>query len=296
MGARHRLNLALLVLAAALGAGVWFAQTPEEKGPPLTALAPDAVTRVAIEHPGEPAIVLEKRDGHWRMTAPVQAEVDAFEINGPVGLADKEAQDTVEGASLAELGLDPPAYTVTLNEIAIAFGGVEPLQYRRYVRVGDVVSLIEDPPGAALDKDYADLIAKTLVPEGAELVRIELPKLTLAQVDGKWSVTPADPKASADAMQKLADGWQSARSMWNELAREAKVEGERVRLTLKDGSTREFIVASTDPQFKLHRADLGVSFVMSKALADELLQLAAPATEAPAAKSARPSGEDANGP
>lgn len=276
--ARTRLNLLLLVLAVGLGVAVWFGQQKEEKAPPLTALAPDAVTRIGLEHPGAPAIRLEKREGHWFLTEPVQAEADALEVAALVGLADKEAKDKVEGAAAAELGLQPPAYTVWLNDTPIAFGGVEPLQYRRYVRVGEAVSLVDDPPGAALDKDYADLVAKALFPDDAQIERVELPKLTLARnADGKWTVTPADPKATADAMQRLADQWKVARSMWNESAR--NVKGERIKVTLKGGLQREFIVAATDPQLKLHRADLGVNFVLSKALTEELLKLPEPPAE-----------------
>ena len=278
---RTYLNLALLVVALGLGAAVFFSQKKEEKGPPLTALKADELTRIAIDHPGAPLIRLEKQGGRWFLTEPVKGEVDEFEINALVALAATEAKEKLEGAQLAELELDPPKYTITLNDTAIAFGGVEPLQYRRYVKVGDVVSLIEDPPSAALDQDYADLVAKGLFPVGAELSRIELPKLTLARADGKWTVAPADPRAGADQMQKLADGWKNARAMWNEQAKDASAKGERVKVTLKDGTVREFVVAAVDPQFKLYRPDLGVNLVLSKALADEMLKLPEPAKEEP---------------
>lgn len=275
---RTHLNLGLMVAAAGLGAAVFFSREREEKGPPLTPLAADAVTHIAIEHPGAPGIRLEKRDGHWTFAAPVQAAVDEFEINALLGLATAEVKDPVTGARAADLGLDPAKYTVTLNDVQVAFGDVEPIQFRRYVKVGDAVSLIEDPPSAALDQDYSDLVAKGLFPSGSEIARIELPKLTLAKADGKWALQPADPAAGADQMQRLADAWKNARAMWNESAPKAP-KGDRARVTLADGSVREFVVAATEPQFKLHRADLGVNFVLSKALADEMLKLPAPAPE-----------------
>jgi hypothetical protein len=280
---RTQLNLALLVVAAGLGVAVFFSQKKEEKGPPLTAIEPGALTRIALEHPGVPAIRLEKRDGGWFFTEPVQGEVDELEVNALVSLAGTERKETLEGAKLAELELDPPRYTVTLNDTPIAFGGVEPLNYRRYVKVGDIVGLIDDPPSAALDRDYADLVAKSLVPAAAAIERIELPKLTLAQADGKWTLSPADPKAGADQMQKLADAWKNARAMWNESAPQAPpAKAERVKVTLKDGSVREFVVAATEPQFKLYRPELRVNLVLSKALADELLKLPDPPPPEPA--------------
>lgn len=281
---RARLNLVLLAAALGLGVAVYFAQKGEPPGPPLTPYKADAITRVLLEHPGAPLIRLEKHDNKWQLAAPIAAEADPFEINALIGLADRETRLKLEGGALKELGLDPPQFTLTLNDAAIGFGGTEPIEYRRYVQTAAGAFLIEDPPGAALDKDYADLVAKDLFPAGAEIERIELPQLTLARAaDGKWAVTPLDPKASADAMQQLADGWKGARSMWNELARDAKVDtkagGEKVRVTLKGGVWREFVVAAREPQLKLLRPDLGVTLVLSKALADELLKLPEPAPE-----------------
>jgi len=240
-------------------------------------LSPDAVTRTALEHPGAPVIRLEKQGGAWQLTAPIIAEADPFEVNGLLGLADRETKMKLEGATLKDLELNPPQFTMTLNDAAIGFGATEPIEFRRYVKTADGAFLVEDPPGAALDKDYADLVSKDLFPAGAEIERIEVPGLTLAKgADGKWAVTPANPKATADAMQKMADGWKGARSMWNELARDTKVTGDKVRITLKGGVTREFTVAAREPQLKLHRADQGVNLVLSKALADELLKLPEP--------------------
>lgn len=281
---RAQLNVALLAVAAGLGVAVFFASRPEPPGPPLTALTPDQVTRIALEHPGQPVIRLEKREGAWFLAEPVTAEVDEFEINALLGVAGNETKEKLEGAALAELELAPPKYALTLNDTRVEFGGVEPLQYRRYVKVGESVFLIEDPPSAALDKDYADLVAKGLFPTGAAIERVELPQLTLAKADGNWSLTPADPKATADAMQKLADGWKNARSMWNERAADAPAKAERVKVTLQGGEVREFVVAAREPQLKLHRPGLGVNYVLSKALADELLKLPEPPKEEPKAK------------
>ena len=270
---RSRLNLALFAVALGLGAVVFVANRKEPAGPPLTPFAADAVTRISLEHPNAPAIKLEKQNGRWQLVAPVIAEADEFEVNAILGLAGREPRLKLEGGALKDMDLAPPQYTVKLNDVAIELGGVEPLEFRRYVKTEGGVWLIEDLPGAAMDKDYADLVSKNLFPPDAEIERIELPKLTLAKADGKWTVTPADPKATADSMQKLADGWKGARAMWNESAGAARAGGERVKVTLKGGVTREFVIVAREPQLKVGRPDLGVNLVLSKALADELLKL-----------------------
>jgi hypothetical protein len=276
MNPRARFNLGLLVVAVGLGVAVFVANRKEPPGPPLTPYQADAIERIALEHPGVPAIRLEKQDGHWRLVEPIQAEADEFEVNALIGLANRETLLKVEGGAPKDLGLGPPAYTLTLNDRPIAFGGVEPLEYRRYVQTPDGVFLIEDPPSAALDKEYADLVSKDVLPKGAAIERLELPRLTLAKGAAGWSLAPADPAATTDQMQKLADGWQGARSMWNEMATDAKAGGERVKITLAGGATRELVVAAREPQLKLLRPDLGVTLVLSKALADELLKLPDP--------------------
>lgn len=281
MNRRARLNVGLLAAAIGLGVAVFVANRKEPPGPPLTPYQADAIERIALEHPGVPAIRLEKKDGHWRLVEPIQAEADEFEVNALIGLANRETLLKVDGGAPKDLGLGPPAYTLTLNDRPIAFGGVEPLEYRRYVQTPDGVFLIEDPPSAALDKEYADLVSKDVLPKGAAIERIELPRLTLAKGAAGWSLAPADPAATTDQMQKLADGWQGARSMWNEMATDAKAGGERARgdkvvITLEGGATRELVVAAREPQLKLLRPDLGVTLVLSKALADELLKLPPP--------------------
>ena len=288
---RAQLNLVLLGVACALGVGVFFAQKKEPPGPPLTAYKPDAVTRIALTHPGAPDIRLEKKDGHWKLTAPVSGDADEFEVAAITGLADRETKMKVEGGAPKELGLEPPSLTLTLNDTTIAFGGVETLEYRRYVSTGGVTYLIDDPPGSALDRDYHDLVAKDVVPKDSEIQGLALPKLTLARgADGKWAVTPADPKATADAMQKLADSWKGARSMWNEMTPVAPT-GDKVTVTLKDGSTREFVVATLDPQLKLYRPDLKVTLVLSKALGDELFKLPEPPPPPAPKEEAKPAAD-----
>ena len=286
---RARLNAVLLVLACALAAGVWLSRKKEQHGPPLTAMKPSQVTHVRLEHPDAPAIALQKDDGKWQLTEPVKVEADPLEVNGILALVDRETGDTIGHPDLAQLGFSPPELTLTLNDTAIAFGGVEPLNYRRYVKLGQTVTTIEDPPGTSLDKEYADLVAKELFPSGSPIERIELPKLTLSKDSaGKWQVQPPDPTAGADAMQKLADGWQRARSMWNEMAKDDAAKGDHVKVTTKDGITRDFVVSATDPQLKLTRPELHVTWVLSKALADELLKLPAPEAKKDTTAGAKP--------
>lgn len=281
MPSRTLLNLGLLVLVAGLGLAVWFSQEQEEKGPPLTPLAQGAITRVSLEHPGKPAIRLEKQDaGAWHLVEPVQAPADALEMGGILSLATLELKKTLDaGIDRVPLELDPPRYAVTLDDTRIELGGSEPIQYRRYVAIGDLVGVVDDPPSAALDADFSDLIDKTIVPESAALSRIELPGLTLEKgADGAWR-SPQQPDAAPAGLARLAQGWKEARAMWNAAEPESGSQGEPVRLTLDDGRTINLVVQARDPQLILARPDYRVRYTLSKVLATELFEVPAPAAE-----------------
>ncbi|HUP91517.1 MAG TPA: DUF4340 domain-containing protein [Solimonas sp.] len=275
---RTTLNLVLGVVVAGLAAGVFFSQKKEEKGPPLTALAAEAVTKIAVEHPGAPLIRLEKQAGQWQLTEPVKAPADPLEVNALVSLATTETRMTLEPKDVVakELGLDPPQYSVTVNDQKIEFGGVEPINYRRYLRAGGKYLLVDDPPSAALDADYSDLVDKAPLPQGAQIEKIALPGLSIARsADGKaWNLSPDQKDASADARQKLVDGWRNARAMW--LAAEpadSAGKGEPVTVTLKGGEQVHLVIAEREPQLVLVRPDLKVRYTLSKALVDEILRI-----------------------
>lgn len=280
---RSHLNLALLAVAGGLGAAVWLAQETVEKGPPLTALKQDAITRIAVEHPGKPAIRLEKKDGAWHLTAPVQSETDKYEIGGILSIAELEVKSTLDaGVDRAALELDPPKYTVTLDDTRIALGGTEPIKYRRYVESGGVIGLVDDPPSAALDADYSDLVSKAVVPESASLKKIELPGLVLEKnAEGVWS-SPQQGEATAAQVAQLADAWKTARALWNAAEPPEGSTGDAVRLTLDDGRVIELIVQARDPQLVLASKALGVRYTLSKVLDAELFKIPEPEAEAPA--------------
>lgn len=280
---RNRLNLLLAVFVLALGAGAWMAkQHKDTSKQTLTSLAAEGVNKIVMEWPDSPTITLEKQGGDWRLSTPVKARADRFEAVGATSLASTEVQSTLdgEGVDLKELGFKPPDHVITLNNVRIEFGGSDALQSRRYVRVDGVIKLIDDPATAALDKDYADLISKDLFAATDELVKIELPTVTLSKgADGQWT---APANATPTAVKTLAEGWKNARALWCEPAGGAAPSGAPLRFTLKDGRVIDYVVAATEPQLALYAPALKVRCQLSKALVDELLALPAPKPEAAA--------------
>ncbi|HZR34065.1 MAG TPA: DUF4340 domain-containing protein [Nevskia sp.] len=283
MKAQQKLNLVLAAAVLGLGAAVLLTQKKEPpKNPPLTALKLDAINHMVLSHPKAPDIVLDKKDGKWMLTAPVQTAADPFELNSLLSVATAGSKSSIDPreVKLADLGLDPPGFSLTLNDVKVEFGGVEPLNYHRYVMTGGKVGQIDDPPASALDADYSDLVAKTLLPEGARIAAVAVPGLKVSRsADGKWQAEPADPKAGTDDLQKFIDAWAGARSLWNSaMPADARPEANAPAavVTLEDGQSYTFAIAARDPQLALDRADLKVRYSLAKSDADKLLKLPEP--------------------
>lgn len=285
---KHKqLNLILGVLAMLMLGGVLLTQKKAadkaSASKPLTSLTADAIDKIAIKHPDKPEVDLEKKNGSWALTAPVAIAADPFEVKSLTDLASANVSSTIDdlaSVKLKDFGLDPPAYQVRLNGQTLEFGGTEPLRYQRYVKTDGHVALIDDPQGAALDGSYASLVSKRLLPEGAEIIKIEVPGLVVARATTGpgWTLLPADAAASSDRLQKFADSWREARSIWNQGVSKMEPpvkDPETATITLKDGRALMFEIAARDPQLVLERSDLKLRYNLPKTATDQLLQLPA---------------------
>lgn len=289
---RNLLNLALLVLVTGMGTAAYYKQkTATPVKTKLVAVVPSSITHASIAYPGKPEIVLDRQGGLgglWRLTAPVQAPTDPLEILGITNLAAVESFNAlpVAGLDLKQLGLAPPMRVITLNSTAIAFGDLEPLSGRRYVQVGNTVMLIEDPPSAALDAEYHDLLAKALFEPGQTIIGLQLPGQPAYSLGLKgWQGPDGSPAPASVA--KLVAQWQTAKAQNNETV-ESPDSGDPITLSLKDGSQRQYIVASTDPQLSLYAPALKVRQVLSAELLG-MIALPAEATAPVPAPAAAPS-------
>lgn len=165
---RWLINLALLALLALLLFAVRIDQRETLRASTLTALAPEAVTRIVLERAGEPAVRLRRRDTGWEMTEPFAVPViaDAVAALLPVARAPVTRTLPVAGLDLAELGLERPPVRLRLDGLELRFGSTEPVADRRYVQQGDTVHLIDDRYLPRLLTPAADLISRRLLPPG----------------------------------------------------------------------------------------------------------------------------------
>ncbi|MBI2509048.1 MAG: hypothetical protein HYV99_03460 [Betaproteobacteria bacterium] len=117
------LNALLLVAVAGLGLFVYLrpkSDAPAEHA--LSALKPDAATRIQIERGGTAAIALEKKGDAWFLTEPFRARADAARVERLLEIARARATHRMPAADLARFDLERPETRMTIDGESFGFG------------------------------------------------------------------------------------------------------------------------------------------------------------------------------
>ena len=284
MKSRWVINILLFVAIGILALVARYEPGIEEqpKAPPITSLKRGQVDSIKIERPLRDELILVKDSANtWSIERQPSLPAETFQINGLTKLAEQTAVRSYPAAQLdlTRLALDPPYATVTLNDIRIDFGSLEPLEGLRYVRVADQVHLISDMYQHLIEADFSQFVRRQLLAPQSSISGLALPGLSLAKSDGNWSSEPPR-EMSADAVQQLLTNWQSAAALRIQTA-EPEINGERLVVSLENPRQEiTFVISARQPELVLVRPDLGIQYRMGD-LTDSLLALPEPATEAP---------------
>ena len=292
MSPRNQLNLILLVVIAILVAVVVYEPgkhaTPEVK---LTKLAKSAITRIDITHIGAKKIVLEKKDGKWRMLEPYAMPANAFKVEAITELA--EAKSTAQypikqGEDLKPYGLDTPRLSVVFNDnTKLEFGGTESLKHQRYIRSDDTLHLIFDRYYYNLSATAAEYVDHTLLPGQPHISKLVLPGLTLSKQGDKWLAQPPIEQLSNDQVNELLDNWTSAHATALLDYTPAK-SPEQVQVFLKgQDKPLVFDVIHEKDAIALGRADIGLQYKFTEDIGKSLLTLPARIESEPAKADAK---------
>ncbi len=302
MNTRALLNIGLLVLVLVLVAVVTL--SPDENQTevePLTTLKADAVMRLEITRTGQGDLSFEKIDGEWYMQTPYQVPANRFRIDALLGLVStpSHAHYDLRGKDLATFGLDRPAAVVNINDaITIEFGGSEPLNNRRYVRIGDTLHLIDDLFYFQLGMTPEGYVSNSLLPPDAVPTAIRLPSLTLRKQGDSWVLDPAQADVSSDRIFALVQEWRNAQAIRVEAYQAAQGEGE-ILIEQADGAPIRFTIHHASDGILLARPEKKLQYLVTGEVARRLMELPPPveATPAPdAAPAAEPAPDPAPGP
>lgn len=282
---RVTLNIVMGVVLLGLAVAVYVTggkKAPPKK-PPLTQLNVSSIKTVEIDHPHSKPIRLKKQGGHWRITSPVMAAAAPYEVSRLLNISVLPCQKAIKSRTvkLSDFGLAPPRYRINFDKTTVDVGGLEPLKYRRYVKVGGRVCLVKNPTVAGLNGKYAGLVSRRLLNSPQSVVSVQLPTLTLKRTGKKtgttWMVTPAKPNQAKAAARQLVHKWLSAESEWNEeVSSHVHRPGhfQHIDIGLKGGKTVDFLVVQRSPKFVLERPSIGIRYVFPKKQGRAMMNLA----------------------
>ena len=266
MKTRWIINLLLLLAIAILGLVAHFEpgiEAPQEN-PAITSLQPADVHRIHINRPIRDDLVLVRRtEDHWLLERSTPLPADDFKIRVLTRLAEQKPVRSYPGADmdLAALQLDPPYATAILNDTAVEFGNLEPIDDLRYVRVGDQVHLIPDNYIQLMETGFTQFVRPRLFDKGARIIALRLPGLGLSRTDQDWQLDPAQ-EITTDAVQAFIQTWQDASGL-NVRAADPDKPGEPVEVLLEGSETPITLqIVSREPELVLARPDYGVQYRM----------------------------------
>ncbi len=161
-------NLGLfgLVLSLALVAYFEPGVKPAIERVPLTNLKPKEVYFIRISDQRGRDLIMERQQGSWQMTRPYKKPANEQRIRQLLDITTTRSfsRFAIPESQRAEFGLDPPPIQLQLNETRLEIGGNEPIQFRRYVRIGDQLHLINNGFHHHLMAQADDFVRKTEVP------------------------------------------------------------------------------------------------------------------------------------
>lgn len=140
-------NILLLLLVPLLLLILWL--EPGIKPPvpqPLTSLHSNQVNLIAISDLSGRSMELERNKDRWVMRQPKQGAANSGRIEQLLGITQtfSHSHFPARNAKLSEFGLQPAQITLQLNGVRLLFGNNDPVYQRRYVKIGDMVHLIDD--------------------------------------------------------------------------------------------------------------------------------------------------------
>lgn len=264
------LNIALLAAVAALAWFVWLTPSRDEQAKQaLSTLKSAQANRITLERQGQPAVMLERRDTQWLITAPFKARADEFQVLRMLTILEAQPTAQLPATDLERFDLQSPAALLTIDAVEYAFGGINAVTREQYVRRGDTVYAVALRHGAGLPANALALVRRVLLAEQEQPVTIVLPEFSLRQDDGRWTLTPpAD--TSQDDLQRYVDQWRHASAAQAEPYDQRPPIAE-IRITLRDGAVLEFGVLQRAPHLLLWRRDTGLQYLFLEAAGRALL-------------------------
>ena len=205
---RLLLNLFLFTVVALLAGVIFFVDHGEDKTGTLLPLPKKDITAISMRYDDQ-LIELTRQKNIWQISQPIQVEADQFRIDSLLNiLTEKPTQRyNLEARDLSQYQLKEPLASLIINGTQIDFGAVATIEKRRYVRVDQVLALLDDNYYPLISSGYKNLVRRYLLPTDTQIKQVKLPNDNIQKNEkGAWSST--DTELDADTLKRFIDGWQ----------------------------------------------------------------------------------------
>ena len=256
------LNLALIVLVAALALFAYYKPQKKDQELRLSTLKPADAKTVKIEIAGTPPVELERSGADWLVTAPVKARADAIQAQRVLEILEATAKDSFPPQGLARYDLNEPPVKLTINQQSFAFGAVNDMSREQYVLTQGNVYPVSVRFGAMVPKSVYQVVSKQLFAPDEAPVAFKFDTFSVAQMDGKWQLAPAGGDLSADDFTRWADEWRLVSAL-GVLPQTNRKPVSTIEVTLKNGQKITVNVVTREPQLVLQRSDRPFEYQMS---------------------------------
>lgn len=266
MKSKVLVNLVLVLLLTGMVLYAFF--RPKEQSDPgvrLTQLKRDDITRITVERRGSPAIQLQKRDGSWRISAPLQTRADPIQVDRLTDLVTATAKHKLPAGDPGGYELDPPQVKLILNDQAFAFGRINDVTYEQYVATAGAVYLVAPFHGYGIPVEVTKLVSRKLLDDAEVPVAFDFGRYRIVKDDrGTWAVEGAYPAQlgmppSQDDFNRWADEWRFTSSLGAEPRRSTRGK-DRLIVQFKGGKKVNMEIVQRQPEFLLVRSDENMQY------------------------------------
>lgn len=274
---RLLINIGLLILVVILAALVWYEgiQDTQPVTPTLATVLPSLTHRIRIESPDREAAEFKHTDNEWRLVKPFNILADPIRIRPILMLYQQPINHvvTIRDQDIKQFSLNPPLLKLTLEDTEIAFGGSQPIDRRRYIRIADELYLIDNSIFIQLNTPAVGFIDRRLLPKDAQPERFIFNGLALFRNDqGEWQSLGNTVKKTRKQLLETVTAWLNERALWVRRLRPDAVPLQTITIHLA-GSSQAIVYAvlAYTPELVLARLDLGVEYHLPGQMAEKLL-------------------------
>ncbi len=267
MKSKVLVNLVLVLLLT--GLVLYAILRPKEQPDPgirLTQLKRDDITRITVERRGGPVIALQKRDGDWYISAPLQTRADPIQVDRLTDITTATAKHKLPPGDAGRYELDRPQLKLTLNDQSFAFGRINDVTYEQYVATAGTVYLVAPFYGYGFPTELTKLVSRKLLGDAEVPVAFDFGRYRIARDDrGTWTIEGAHPAPkkgeplSQDDFNRWADEWRLTTSLGAE-PRSSTRGKDRLVVRFKSGKKVAMEIMQKQPEFLLVRSDENMQY------------------------------------